>query len=66
MSFQQKLLQSRMENAKYLLRATDKPVSEIAGIIGYADTTAFSRGFRQNTGLTPVQYRTQEKKRKNR
>lgn len=59
MTFQQSLVQHRIEHAKHLLRATDKSISEIAAIIGYADSAAFTRGFHQHTGQTPVQYRTQ-------
>lgn len=60
-SFRQKLIASRMDLAKYLLRSTDKSVNEISSAVGYADNAAFFRAFRQHTGLTPAQYRKKKK-----
>lgn len=56
-SFREKLIASRMDLAKYLLRTTEKSVNEISAAVGYADNAAFFRIFRQHTGLTPAQYR---------
>lgn len=56
-SFREKLIASRMDLAKYLLRSTDKSVNEISTAVGYADNAAFFRIFRQHTGMTPAQYR---------
>lgn len=60
-SFRQKLIASRMDLAKYLLRSTDKSVNEISTTVGYADNAAFFRAFRQHTGLTPAQYRKKKR-----
>ena len=60
-SFRQKLIASRMDMARYLLRSTDKSVNEISTQVGYADNAAFFRAFRQHTGMTPAQYRSQKR-----
>ena len=62
-SFRQKLIASRMDLARYLLRSTSKSVNEISSQVGYADNAAFFRAFRQHTGLTPAQYRKEKSKR---
>lgn len=56
-SFREKLIASRMDLAKYLLRSTDKSVNEISSAVGYADNAAFFRIFRHHTGMTPANYR---------
>lgn len=47
----------RMEKAKELLTESDLPVKEIAVKVGYFDSSSFIRRFRQNTSVTPAQYR---------
>lgn len=47
----------RMEKAKELLIGSDLPVKEIAVKVGYFDSSSFIRRFRQNTSVTPAQYR---------
>ena len=59
-SFRQKLIASRMDLARYLLRSTDASVNEISTRVGYADNAAFFRAFRQHTGMTPAQYRKEK------
>lgn len=61
-SFRQKLITSRMDMARYLLRSTDAGVNEISTRVGYADNAAFFRAFRQHTGMTPIQYRREKRK----
>ena len=59
-TFQQKLITSRMDMARYLLRTTEFSVNEISSRVGYADNAAFYRIFRQHTGTTPAQYRKEK------
>ena len=47
----------RMEEAKKQLRLTDQPVSAVSESSGYADASAFTRRFKQYTGMTPLAYR---------
>lgn len=64
-SFRQKLIASRMDLARYLLRSTEKSVNEISNAVGYADNAAFFRAFRQHAGMTPAQYRKKKKMQRN-
>lgn len=57
MSFQKKLLLSRIETAQHLLRTTDKSIDEICQSVGYADKAAFYKAFKCYAGVTPVKYR---------
>ena len=47
----------RMDKAKELLRDSNLPIKEIAVKVGYFDSSSFIRRFRQNTSVTPAQYR---------
>ncbi len=47
----------RIEKARDLLERTRMPVSEIGWSVGYHDASAFSRLFRNTTGLTAGEYR---------
>lgn len=49
--------QRRLETAKRLLGAADRPVGEIAAQLGFASEACFCRYFRKITGLPPRQYR---------
>lgn len=57
MSFQKKLLLSRIETAQHLLRTTDQSVDRICERVGYTDKAAFYKAFKSCTGVTPVKYR---------
>lgn len=59
-SFKQKLLDTRLEMAKDLLRTTDLPVEQIAGEIGYASPHRFYTLFQKKLGMTPNEYRTRQ------
>lgn len=61
MGFQQKLTNTRMDHAAWLLRSTDKQVGDIAGAVGYASEAAFFQVFRSHFDRTPRQYRSQFK-----
>ena len=47
----------RMEIAVRRLRETNDPIAAIALDCGYSDQSAFTRQFRQTTGLSPSEYR---------
>jgi len=47
----------RLEEAKQMLESTDQPIEAIANEVGYEDAGFFTRLFRRNVNLTPVQYR---------
>lgn len=47
----------RMERARELLLASDRSVADIAGSVGYASTSHFSRVFKQSTGNSPADFR---------
>jgi PAS domain S-box-containing protein len=47
----------RMENAMRRLRESGMAIAQIALECGYSDQSAFTRQFRQTTGMTPSDYR---------
>jgi AraC-like DNA-binding protein len=49
----------RCQIAKCMLVETKLPVTAIALYLGYSETSAFSRAFRQQVGISPAEYRTQ-------
>ena len=57
MTFIEYLTTFRIEQAKKLLRTTDKKSYEIAEETGYADPRYFSIIFKKYTGVTPMEYR---------
>jgi len=52
------VIKTRIDNAKKLLKETDKPVSEIAGDVGFSDQNYFTRIFKKFEKTTPSIYRT--------
>lgn len=63
MTTAQFLLQRRIRHATDLLATTERPIAEVALTCGYTDQSAFTRQFRQTTGLTPSQYRISKARR---
>ena len=59
MSFQEKLMISRIDTAQHLLRVTDKSIEEICMLVGYAGTAAFYKAFKRYADSTPIKYRKQ-------
>ncbi len=53
------LRRRRMEEAKDLLTRTDKPIGEIAVLVGFNNQGAFTDAFRASFGTTPRTYRVQ-------
>ena len=45
-------------DSKDLLLTTDMSVDNISVSVGYVSTSSFRRKFKQDTGLTPSQFRT--------
>jgi len=56
-SFKQYLLSKRLEEARRLLTSTELPVSNIASTLAFETQSYFSRVFRRQTGLAPLEYR---------
>ncbi|MGJ9383565.1 helix-turn-helix domain-containing protein [Salipaludibacillus sp. CF4.18] len=53
-AYQQKI---RLNRAKHLLKHEPIPIEEIAWIIGYEDSSYFTRVFKKETGYTPSQFK---------
>lgn len=53
------LLRARLERARSLLVASDITVAELAGEVGFKETSHFSRSFACAYGLSPGRYRRQ-------
>lgn len=62
MTFKQKQIRFRIENAKKQLVETDLPVDTIATQVGYTNLTSFYKAFRSIVGITPKDYRLKHKK----
>jgi AraC family transcriptional regulator len=54
------VLQKRLQKAQYLLKTTNKSLTEIALEIGFPNPSHFAQTFRRHLGLTPSHYRLQE------
>ncbi len=59
-SFKQYLNDLRMEEAKRLLRSTDKLIYEIAEEVGFKESKYFVSKFTAEVGKTPMEYRKME------
>lgn len=55
--FSEALLKMRIEEAKRLLTETDLSVAEVSKSAGFTHSTYFSRRFKEETGMTPYQFR---------
>ncbi len=51
------ITQIKIDEAKRLLRFTDKPLHAIAGHLGYGTQSYFQNVFKKNVGMTPLEYR---------
>lgn len=61
LTFIEYLTGKRIEEAKHMLRQTDKRSGEIAYAVGYKDPHYFSFVFKKVTGCTPSEYRRGDK-----
>ena len=57
MTFREKLLDTRMDYAAYLLRTPQKSATEICKQVGYSSEPTFYTKFKQHHGISPAQYR---------
>ncbi|MDN4606113.1 response regulator transcription factor [Sporosarcina highlanderae] len=55
--FSDALLRMRIEEAKRLLTETDLSIAEVSSSAGFTHSTYFSRRFKEETGMTPYQFR---------
>lgn len=55
------LTELRVERAKSLLVGTNISVSEMAGLLGYTDENYFGKVFKKQTGLSPLQFRKENR-----
>lgn len=53
----ERLLQRKMDRAKYLLETTDKQIQEISEMAGYDTVTGFINAFRKHFKMTPKDWR---------
>lgn len=51
------ILRCKMEEAKQLLKYTDKPVSVISSYLCFSSQSHFQSAFKKTYGITPMQYR---------
>ena len=57
MTFREKLLDTRMDYAAWLLRTTQQSTADIAKQVGYSSEPTFYTKFKQHHGISPAQYR---------
>jgi AraC-like DNA-binding protein len=55
MTFSRVLDELRFDLAKRYLREQDLPISEVAWLLGYRETSAFNHAFKRWTGKSPKQ-----------
>jgi len=61
LSFSQLVEKIRRELAVHYLRQPRRPVSDLAALLGYSETSAFSRAFRRWFGVSPRQWRSDDR-----
>ncbi len=61
MSPSEYLLRMRMDKAQILLVETDDSIKDICAQVGYYDASGFIRRFKRYMGITPMQYRQNNK-----
>ena len=54
------LQRRRVERAMFLLRETERSVTDICMDVGFASLGTFSRTFHEIVGMTPIAYRAQD------
>jgi two-component system response regulator YesN len=56
-TFVEYVTKQRMEQAKSMLRASDKSITKICALVGYTHRRYFTKVFQKYTGMTPSEYR---------
>jgi AraC-like DNA-binding protein len=59
-SFRHELDRVRRSRGEQLLAGTRLPVNEIAGVLGYANSSGFIRAFRRWRGVSPMRWRIEQ------
>ena len=55
------MISRRLEESKYLLAETNLSMSQIAQLLGFSSLSYFSQVFHRTQGITPMEYRQQNK-----
>lgn len=50
----------KIHTSLHLLEETDKNINEIAGMLGYDNSSKFAKVFKEKMGCTPIEYRKQK------
>jgi len=61
-TFQEYLVQQRIEEAVRLLANPDTPISDIAFTVGFNDASYFTRAFKRYVGMSPTEFRAEPNK----
>lgn len=56
-SYSEVLDHARYQKSQFLLKKTDESLLDISIMLGYANAPAFSRAFKQWSGITPIEFR---------
>ncbi|MHA6530683.1 response regulator transcription factor [Paenibacillus sp. BAC0078] len=62
MTFVEYVTLQRIEAAKFMLASSDKSITAISSGVGYQERRYFTKVFQKQTGMTPKEYRDQNKK----
>lgn len=55
------IIELRLRRAEHLLSHTDQPIAQIAASIGYFDANSFGRAFTKRRGVSPWEWRRQQR-----
>jgi AraC-like DNA-binding protein len=60
-TFKQLLQDARMQTARWHLSASSIDINLLSATLGYTDISAFSKAFRVAHGISPLQWRKQQR-----
>ena len=55
------VIKKKMESAEQFIVTSDRPIKEIARMVGYDDYSHFNKAFKAFAGVTPATYREQHR-----